>query len=381
MRDATKWLVAAAAAVGAVLVAGLQLKDLPHGFLATLVAFLGISAALVAVAFILYRAAGVLVAGYTIFGQIAGLVGEGNYEREMEHQERWNEKWDPRLSKFKAIKRRSMPSQLPGKWRRAIRRWYATAVIRATRVIEDIVIRRAKNEDLRVGTLISYLDLDTFYFTQGLATNINQLYGVLKKTDEEILSLRGETIGEDDEEAAEEAVTLEPADGPAVVITADYPGNAELLPSDDKSKAQLEKAEWRRDRLESATTVLIAFANQKLLEQRFRKLLLAILFGGAVVALGAGAFAAAPKLGKPQPISITQPTQVTIRVIGSSLGKLCPPGTLLQGVAVGGTWDEPLVVTDQAGTCPAQQITLDPSEAIAVPVLESASSASPTPSP
>lgn len=116
-------------------------------------------------------------------------------------------------------------------------------------------------------------------------------------------------------------------------------------------------------------SVIIAFANQRLLEHRFRRLTFAILFGGAIVALGAGAFAVAPNIGKPQPLLITQPTRVTIRVVGNGLGKLCPPDTLLQGVAVGGTWEKPIVVTEKAGTCPAQRVTLDRGQAIAVPVL------------
>lgn len=341
MRDATKWLVAAAAAVAAVVVAGLQLKNLPQGSLATWVAFLGVGAALVAVAFILYRAAGVLVAGYTTFGHIADLAIEDSYRNQLEQQEKWNKKWGKPLSRYRAMKRGSAPSR---RWLGPIPRWYATVAIKVIQIYEGFKIRHAKDEDLRIGELISYLNQDTFYFTQGLAVDINQLYRLLKEADEHILSLRGETSGEDED--------AEPA-------------------SADFSKAKLEKAEWRRDRLESATRVIIVFANQKLLEQRFRKLLVAIFFGGAIVALGAGAFAAAPKLSRTQNISITQPTRVTIRVIGNGLGKLCPPGTLLQGVAVGGNWEEPLVVTEQAGACPAQQMTLDHSQAIAVPVLGS----------
>ena len=64
MRDTTKWLVAAAAAVGAVVVAGLQLKNVPHGTLATTVALLGVVIALGAIAYLLYRAAVILAAGY-----------------------------------------------------------------------------------------------------------------------------------------------------------------------------------------------------------------------------------------------------------------------------------------------------------------------------
>ena len=115
--------------------------------------------------------------------------------------------------------------------------------------------------------------------------------------------------------------------------------------------------------------VIIMFANQKLLEERFRRLIHAIVIGGALVAFGVGAFAVAPKWAEPQALSITRPTQVTVRVVGNGLGGLCPPDTLLKGVAVGGTWEKPIVVTEQAGTCPAQRVTLDHGQAIAEPVI------------
>ena len=125
--------------------------------------------------------------------------------------------------------------------------------------------------------------------------------------------------------------------------------------------------------------VLIYFANQRLLEKRFRKLLTAILYGGIMVAVGAGSFAVAPQLGKPQPLSITQPTQVTVTVASIGMDGLCPRGTVLHGVAIGGTWQDPIVVTEATGRCPAQQLTVDHGQAVVVPVLGSSPSASATP--
>lgn len=365
MRDATKWLVAAAAAVGAVVVAGLQLKDLPHGAGAITLAFLGVAAALAAVALVLYRAADVLGAGYTTFGYIVDLSGEKSYIK----QEIDREKWEKRLFRYQAMKRifGKITVKRYSPWRRAVVRWYATVAIQAMKVTRGFAIRHAKDEDLRVGELITYLNQDTFYFTQGLAVDINQVYYALKETDKEILALRGQVVGGDEGKAS-------------LPVPAKEVATRELAHGDD-SESMLEKAEWRRVRLEDATRVLIAFANQRLLEKRFRKLIYAVIFGGAVVFLGAGAFAAAPNFGTPQPISITQPTRVTIMVIGNGLGQLCPPGTLLQGVAVGGTWEEPIVVTERAGQCPAQQVTLDHKQAVAVPVLGSSPSADATPSP
>lgn len=348
MRDATKWLVAAAAAVGAVLVAGLQLKDLPHGAGAMTLAFLGVIAALAAVAFILYRASDVLGAGYTTFGYLVDLSGEDSYV----NQEIERKKWEKRLFRYQKMKRifgEVTVNRYPP-WRRAIVRRYAAVAIRAMKATRELAIRHVKDADLRVGELIAYLNQDTFYFTQGLAVDINELYHALKKTDKQILSLRGQVGGGNEGKAGAASNESGKRDG---------------------NKAMLEAAEWRQARLENATRVLIAFANQRLLEKRFRKLIYAVIFGGAVVLIGAGAFAAAPNFGTPQPISITQPTRVTITVTGNSLGQLCPPGTLLQGVAVGGTWEEPLVVTERAGQCPAQQVTLNHKQAVVVPVLGS----------
>jgi hypothetical protein len=376
MRDATKWLVAAAAAVGAVVVAGLQLKDLPHGAGAITLALLGVAAALAAVAVVLYRAADVLGAGYTTFGYIVDLSGEKSYIK----QEIDREKWEKRLFHYQAMKRifGKLTAKRYPRWRRAVVRWYATVAIQAMKVTRGFAIRHAKDEDLRVGELITYLNQDTFYFTQGLAVDINQLYYALKETDKDILALRGQVVG-GDESNAEDAAAL-PAAASSLPVPAKEVATRDLTQGHN-SEVMLEKAEWRRVRLENATRVLIAFANQRLLEKRFRKLIYAVIFGGAVVFLGAGAFAAAPNFGTPQPISITQPTRVTITVIGNGLGKLCPPGTVLQGVAVGGTWEEPLVVTERAGQCPAQQVTLDHKQAVAVPVLGSSPTADATPSP
>jgi hypothetical protein len=348
MRDATKWLVAAAGAVGAVVVAGLQLRDLPHGSLATLVALVGVGAALLAVAFILYRAAGVLVAGYTTFGSIADLEGGDKFRLQEEKVEKWSDRLKPLIAK---TLRPATPEKLREKMWRIIRQSPAAVALGVLSAYRKLTLRYAKVEDMRIDELINYLNQDTFFFTQGLAANINDLSYALRETDKEILSIRGERIG------GKEALPKPPSPAPP-----------ELKASDRQTL--LEKADWRRERLESAMGVTVAFANQRLLEQRFRKLIHSILFGGAVVALGAGAFAVAPKIGKPAPLSITQPTRVTVRVVGNNLGKSCPPGTLLQGVAVGGTWQEPIVVTEEAGSCPAQQVTLNPGQAIAVPVLD-----------
>lgn len=355
MRETTKWLIAAAAAVGAVLVAGLQLKDLPHGFIAASVALLGVAAALVAVAFILYRAAGVLAAGYTTFGEILELDKDKNYLADQLKAADWGARIidieSPKGSPTDRRAGRSWKALLP------ILRWCAPVVVPPMRGIQGHLLRRAREEGIRIRDLLDYLNRDTFYFTQGLAGNIQELNRVLREADERILTLRGEKTGRGGR-ASDGAVenTGPPAD-----------------------QAPLGKLEWRQERLESAMNVLISFANQRLLVQRFRKLLAAIFIGGSIIALGAGAFVVAPKLGKPEALSITHPTQVTVRVVGKGLGRFCPPGTLLRGVAVGGTWDEPIVVTETAGACPAKEMTLNNGQAVIAPVLEPSSAGSTTP--
>lgn len=414
MRETTKWLIAATAAVAAVLVAGLQLKDLPHGFWATTMALLGVVTALVAVVFILRRAAGVLSAGYTTFGSILDLNDEESYKagqrkalklgkRIGEMEERKDRHKKAKLSAkgtAKTGKQQEVPSEKASNeisktapqgpssdapqeastetlqkltkeaWSTRLSDWlwrwlFLPVLWRFSRIVKPMMkwaqeraLLHARDEGVRIRDLINYLNSDSFYFTQGLAANIYELNDKLRRTDKNIIRLRGEL-------ADERPLFGDPA---------------HASDSHASAQAQLTEAAWRQDRLESAMNVLIIFANQMLLERRFRKLISAISLGGAVVALGVGAFVVAPKLGNPQPLSITQPTQVTIRVL-KGLGQSCTPGTLLQGVAVGGTWDEPIVVTQGKDGCPAQEVTLNKGQAVAVPLFAPSSSASATPTP
>src|SRR5438876_5992800 len=73
IRATTRWLVAAAAAVGAVAVAGLQLSKLPNGGLATLMALGGFALSLLGVAMVIFFAASVLSIGYTNLSQLSEL--------------------------------------------------------------------------------------------------------------------------------------------------------------------------------------------------------------------------------------------------------------------------------------------------------------------
>jgi hypothetical protein len=372
MRDTTKWLVAAAAAVGAVLVAGLQLKDLPHGFWASTVALAGIGAALVAVVFILYRAAKVLVLGYTTFGQILDL----RTDDRLKAQKIRTAKWGDTLKKLMAapeplpkqfFRRILKAIQIRRIWKGILRRFATVALpVWDANVTRQLLLHPARNEGFRIQKLLDYLNADTFYFTQGLVEDIQGLDVVLRDADEKILGLRGEEVADGSITSPAGRLKLEkrpPSKGPS-----------------SADRALLEEAEWRQGQLEGAMRVLVAFANQRLVEYRFRKLVHAIIGGGIVIALGVGAFVTAPKLAKPTTLSITQPTQVSVSV-ANGFGKSCKQGTLLQGVAVGGTWDEPVVVTEAKGGCAAQKVVVNNGQAVVLPVVGSRPSAIATASP
>ena len=94
------------------------------------------------------------------------------------HQQEKAEEWDKSLGPYRAMKRR--PETPPRKRRdkawQAIRRLYAAVVIQILHLARRLTLRHAKDEDIRIDQLIDYLSRDTFFFTQGLAADITQLY-------------------------------------------------------------------------------------------------------------------------------------------------------------------------------------------------------------
>jgi hypothetical protein len=166
MRDTTKWLVAATAAVGAVIVAGLQLSNLPSGLLGAAPALLGVAAALLGVAIILRRAAGVLASGYTTLGELADL-GSDDYQDELRRAAEWDDRIEPWRKKRQEWKEK--PESWKGNILLAV---YAVrlALLFGSRKLTE---RPAKNEGLPVEKMLSYLNRDVFFFTSGLATDIN----------------------------------------------------------------------------------------------------------------------------------------------------------------------------------------------------------------
>jgi hypothetical protein len=337
IRDTTKWLVAAAAAVGGVVVAGLQLSNLPVGLTATAMSLGGFTLALLGVAVIIFTAAGVLSVGFTTLGQLADL-----YESESERT-RLERRWQERIDSATKKASRS-PVGFSGWLKNAVPRGGAWIVARVLRLIRPLRIRYAQLEGVTIAELIRYLERDAIVFSNGLAADIPELYRRLRETDEEIMRLHGETPSQIAGEGRQEHVL--PPEAP----------NAALV-----------KAEWRLAKLETAAGTLIAFANQRIIEHRFDILKWAVRGGGIAVAVGVGLFAVAPKVAESRPLNVNRPTAVRIVVERpETFGSDCV-ATRLAGVALGGTWTRPIVVSEPTESCPTKRLTLTRKTGFAIP--------------
>jgi hypothetical protein len=343
MRDTTKWLVAAAAAVGGVLVAGLQLSRLPSdGF--AVVALAGFVLAIVGVALIILSAATVLSVGYTTLGQLTDIY----YKPEAERQREVNavdEELRSTLDDARATRGlRKMPL-----WRRALK---------LRRRLNRLLQGRTE-EGIRISEMVAYLDRDTVVLSTGLARSLPSLYDRIRSTDDTIIALRKAEI--------------------------DRGSTKHRAGSDDgdAGAAELSLAEWQSARLESAGARLIAFANQKLIETKFQRLKHFIMGGGAMVAGGVVAFALAPLLGTllgTPSLQVDRPTAVTINLVsGGVIDRGC---TLRQlpGVAIGGRWSNPTVVTAAMPGCPSRMLKLTNGIGRAVPSVAATGTPQPLPS-
>lgn len=326
IRDTTKWLVAAAAAVGAVVVAGLQLSHLPYGTLATSLAIGGFLVAIVGVAIVLLAASVVLSAGYTTLGELADLYGPEAERKELDTS--WQEK-DDELA------------QARQNTRNLLLRPVLDARLLVRRMLRPVRIRLAKEYGIRNAEMIEFLEKDAVIFTNYLAATIPELYGLIQQTDREILERRGEVAAL----SKRSSQSARPA---------------------GKSR-RLADLEWRAAQLKMGAGQLIAFANQLVVERRFQALKRAVQYGGAAVLAGVGAFALAPKLAQERPLQITAPTKVVIVVKKpAAFGKQCTVSRL-DGVAIGGNWDEPLVITTAAGNCGVTRLVLTSNIGLATP--------------
>ena len=84
--------------------------------------------------------------------------------------------WDKRLDPHDETRfpPETPPRKRSERVRQDVKRWYHIVAWQIIYAARAVVLRRAKDEDLRIDDLISYLNRDTFFFTQGLAANINQ---------------------------------------------------------------------------------------------------------------------------------------------------------------------------------------------------------------
>jgi hypothetical protein len=155
---------------------------------------------------------------------------------------------------------------------------------------------------------------------------------------------------------------------------ANEPANVDTDSTPHLHSSDIANAEWRAGQLEAASSQLIAFANQRVIERRFRVLRRSVQLGGIAVLIGVGAFALAPKFAQPSPLAVAKPTQVTIFVkLPSKFGPTCTAAQL-NGIAIGGDWDEPVVVTDASKGCRVTKLDLLSKIGIAIPVITSSSS-------
>ncbi len=342
IRDTTKWLVAAAAAVGAVVVAGLQLSHLPYGGPATTLAIAGFLIAIGGVAVVLLSASAVLSAGYTTLGQLADL-----YDPEVQRKEselEWQER-DAELEQSMA--------QAP-----RLRRWWLRVHLGYRKVLRPMRIHFAKENGIRVAAMISFLERDAVLFTSFLAATIPELYGLIRATDKEVLELRGEVPALRERTAGISSPMPEHVE---------QPSGSKSKPAPAAKPTSLAEVEWRALQLKIGAGQLVAFANQHVVEQRFRVLKSSVQYGGAAVLAGVALFALAPKLAQERPLSVTAPTKIHITVKQpGKFGRSCTMRELT-GVAIGGSWDEPIVITDAAAGCPVTRLVLKSSIGLAIP--------------
>lgn len=357
IRDTTKWMVAVAGAVGAVVVAGLQLSHLPNGTEATVLAIIGFVIALLGVAVVVFFAARVLSIRYTTFGQLAKL------NKKEEERTLLENRWSSKEEKPTRI----IESESNFLMRTTARVWlFVISQLHAWRM------RLFERDLIEVNNMIVYLQTDILILSNFLAGSIAELQRRIRATDKEILRIRGETPAQG--EHLEEAPAVPPAT--AVPPAAGVPTAAGEPPAALSPKADLAEIEWRAGQLETAAGQLIAFANQRVIERKFGALRHAVQFGGIAVLVGVALFALAPKKAQPTSLTVVAPTRVTVMVkTPSTFGPACTV-TQLNGIAIGGTWDEPIVITEATKDCQETKLVLRSDIGFAVPAIAASPSSS-----
>jgi hypothetical protein len=147
-------------------------------------------------------------------------------------------------------------------------------------------------------------------------------------------------------------------------------------PGDTSTKDLESQAEDYRERAEQ----LVDAAQMYLARQAFRRLIRTLWIGGSLTVIGVVVFVLTT--ATPPIMLVTTPTQVQVIIakhpsqsdlMAAGLTQACA-GRTLTGVAVGGSWDEPFVITYPASSCPARLFKVTRALGLAIPVL-------PTPKP
>jgi hypothetical protein len=280
IRDTTKWLVAGAGAVAAVIVAGLQLSSLPASALGRILGLGGFGLALAGVGLVVFKAADVLATGYTHLGELADLQVAAATEAEG-----------------------GPPTVTP-------------------------------LGHLQLAEFVASMQTELRVLSRGEAEDVSTLYGSLMDSYDAVRGLRTER----------EVRT---------------PGGHRY------TRADVPRLSRTISALEAAAQQLITFSNQRVAEASFRTLRRAVVQGGVALAIGVGLFALGTTLGDPLPVA--EPTPVLISPTDPTLfGEACDE-TVLEGVAVGGTWEAPLVAIAPTSGCSSRQLEIGPDTGVVIP--------------
>jgi hypothetical protein len=319
IRETTKWLTGAFAAIGAVLVAGLQIAKLGQLELSgvrIVVALLGLTVALAGVARVILKASDVLTVRYASFKEIS--------------QEQWREE----------LKERGIATEGAPMLSSELLDWIEASIEQAwpslTRDLSN------KPEDRSARQL-----LDDLSETQ------QQTYRGLLSLEEE---LRKHT-------------------------DAKRPPNPDGSEADVTLRFQLLRERTRR--LDRSVDLILAFANDCIARRQFVRFRQTCLWAGSAVALGAVLLAGALNPPSAPAATAQGPRPVTVYLwdneLRARLGPTCGQ-TPIRAVAIGGSLKEPLVVIDPSSGCTARRLTITHERGVALPSMTTPTTTLPKPS-
>lgn len=169
--------------------------------------------------------------------------------------------------------------------------------------------------------------------------------------------------------AYEDAIAAEAkvrSGAPAVLAGVNYSPGKDAM---ERLAAQVEDYRARTERLVDAAQL---YATQRAYERLIR----ALQAGGILTVVGVVTFAVLTSASTTE-APVTTPTRVDVLIsahapradlLAAGLAQHCA-GRTLTGVAVGGSYAEPLVVTNPAASCPAVQFKVTKALGLAIPVL------------